>query len=818
MSFSIWQLGFACKIIKRRPRSAMAVVGLLGVSIGAASTMFAVLYHVVLQPLPLRRPDRMVIIQGASQPLEGDPIAWWGRCQSLEGLCFLRSGGTNLSSGGPPERVSAAAVSPDFFYVFDTIPELGRPFVAADGAPGNDRVAVLSYSLWARLFGADRSAIGRSVDLNGQLYSVVGVAPAGFEFPSHADLWVPFGNGSSSPVSGATDRADVPPSLGYTTMVGRLKDGRSVAEAESEMTVLLGQMREQYSKSGVHFGNKVTVQPLLDVFVRQYRTTILMLFAAVSFLLGIGCANAASLLLVRTASRKSEIAILLSLGARRTTIAGQLLVESVTLSIAGGVLGVVSAYLGAWIVRLWGPGRIPRLSGVRVDLMVVGFSALTSVMAGTIVGLAPIASFLSDDFMNSLGRIGRSPGGLGSRARAVAVVMEVALASVLLTGAGLCARSFLNLARVPPGFNPDKALAVGISLPWAKYGEAPATIDSSSAAQPDRRYKAEEFYGRILSRLQAVPGVSVAGAVSRLPLASPVGVCEWVGPPGGEGGFASCLDIEGDYFRAMGIPLVGGRPFRESDTRSSEPVAVVSQSFANRYFPGRNSTGQRIQIGSEKAPRTIAGVVGDVKQDTLDSEGFPEVYVAQTQPLGGRHPSLDMDLVVRTVVEPQSLAGGVADAVTSLDPGLPIFHVRTLGDLLSESLSDYRSRAILLGAFALLAALIAAAGVYGVVSYSVASRTQEIGVRMSVGAGRKDILLMIIRETAMLALTGVAIGALGATVSVHLMSGLLFGVAPMDPLTIVAAAFLLMATATCASLAPAISASRTEPAAALRYE
>ncbi|HKV42628.1 MAG TPA: ABC transporter permease [Blastocatellia bacterium] len=810
---AVFQLRYALRVVRRHRRSAFAVVLLFGLGIGATSTMFAALYEIVLSPLPVKHPDRMVLI-AAAYPPTGDPIAWWGQCQALQGLCLVRSGGVNLAEGIRPERVAAAAVSPNFFSVFDVAPQLGRLFIEPDGAAGHDRVVVLNYRLWARLFGRAPSVVGRSIALNGVAYSVVGVAPSGFDFPGRADVWIPVANGSFSPVLGHGDQPDLPPSLRFSAMVGRLKDGSSITEANSQMRVLMDRLRETYSESKISFGGRAWARPLLDAFVGQYRSALYLLFAAVALLLGVGCANAASLMLARAASRQKEIAILLSFGASRATIVGQLLMESITLSALGGVAGVMLSYLGVGVVRLWGPAQIPRLSDLRVDAAVVIFGALTSLIAGTVVGMTTAVAFRGEHIMDSL-RDDRASGGsgsLGRRARTVAVVMEIGLAFVLLIEAGLSARSFINAARVAPGFKAEKALAMRLSLPEAKYGEPAVSGDNSGRASLSSKYRAPEFYERLLTGFTALPGVTAAGAISYLPLADSSGGSNWVEPSGAQGGMAQEFTIEGEYFAAMGIPIMSGRSFTEAEARNSGPAAIVSSSLAQLCWNGRNAVGQQIKIGSERIARQVVGVAGDAKYGGLATD-IPQVYLPAAQ-----RPSLDMVLIVRTLGDPRFLAQPLEDQVTALDESLPVFRVRTLDDLVSESLSDYRFRALLLGVFGLLSALIASGGVYSMVSYSVNSRRREIGVRMSLGAGRKDILLMVIRETAILAFVGVGIGTLGALASGRLISSLLFGVLPTDTLTMAGSAFLLLAAALGASVVPAIAATRIDPASALRSE
>jgi putative ABC transport system permease protein len=851
MSVFLRHLLYALKINRRRYRSALVVVMLFALGVGATTTMFTVLYDVVLRPLPFRNPERLVLVGGAPSPPTGSTLGWCGQASAFQSLCLFSTGGVNLSEGDRPERISAAAVSPSFFSVFDVSVVIGRRFVTDEESPGRNHVAILSSRLWAT-FGRDPQIIGRSISLNGTGYSVIGVAEPGFEFPGHADLWMPLVEDWRSSELGQGDQADLPSFLNQNVMVGRLKEGASAEESQSELRALQTRLQDSYSKSGLHFGAPVSVLPLREALVKEYRPALLMLFAAVGFLLVIGCANAASLLLARAASRQKEMAILLSVGASRKALVGQLLAESVVLSGLGGIVGVLLTYLCVGTVRLWGPARIPRISGLQVDVTVLIFAACASLAVGIVVGLVPALSLVRSEFGETLkGQGTTGPSGLGRRARNSMVVLEVALALTLVVGAGLSDRSFFSLARVAPGFEPENLLTVKVSLPKGRYAESVAPANDSkqpapgfkpdsvppmegsppkgehteTAASgndskklaPGESYKAAEFYKAVINQIKGLPGVTGAAGVSQIPLGGTSGGQQWVDTGNGQGGEAFCFHIQGDYFGAMGIPIMSGRSFADTDSRRSQGVVVISNSFG-RLWNGKNPIGDTVKVGSETAPRQIVGIVGDVKYTGLGTGSRPQIYLPCTQPLQGRQAPLDMVLVIRTASDPKALVGPAADAVASIDKGLPVFHIRTMEEVISESLSDYRFRGELLGLFAVLSALITIAGVYGVVSYSVKSRTREIGIRMAVGASRKDVLLMVLREASLLSMAGACIGAIGAVALGRVVSSFLFGVLPTDPATIVAAVFFLVLAAMAASLVPAVAASRIEPASVLRYE
>jgi putative ABC transport system permease protein len=808
------QLLYALKINRRRYRSAALVVILFALGIGTTATMFTVLYDVVLRPLPFRNPERLVLVGGAASPPTGSRLGWWGQAAAFQSLCLFSAGGVNLSEGDRPERISGAAVSPSFFSVFDASLAIGRGFVTDDETPGHNRVAILNSRL-LETFGRDPGVIGRSINLNGTSYTVIGVAQPGFEFPGHTDLWIPLLGDWYSPELGQDDQSDLPSSLKQYVMVGRLKEDASISQAQSELRALQARLQDTYSKSGLSFGDAVSARPLREALVKEFRPALLMLFAAVGFLLVIGCANAASLLLARAASRQREMAILLSFGASRKALVGQLLAESVALSALGGIVGVLLTYLCVGTVRLWGPTRIPRLSGLQVDVTVLIFAACASLVVGIAVGLAPTLSLVRSQFGDTLKD---RPSVLGRYARSAMVVVEVALALVLAVGAGLSSVSFFNLARVAPGFEPEKLLTMRVSLPKGRYAEPSLSGNDSKKPAVGESYKAAEFYKAAINDLETLPGVIRAAGVSQLPLGGSSGGQQWVDTGNSRGALAFCCHIQGDYFGTMRIPIVSGRSFTDTDSRTSQGVLVISNYLAHLDWDGKNPIGDTVKIGNETAPRRIVGVVGDIKYSGLGADTGPQLYLPCSQPLQGRQAPLDMVVVIKTASDPKALVGPAAESVASIDKDLPIFHIRTMDGVIWESLSDYRFRGELMGLFAVLSALITTAGVYAVVSFSVKSRTREIGIRMAVGASRKDVLLMVLREALLLSIAGVCIGAIGAVALGRVVSSFLFGVLPTDPATIVGAVLLLVLAAVAASLLPAVTASRVEPASVLRYE
>ena len=796
----------------------MLVVLLFALGIGSTATMFTVLYELVLKPLPFSDPERLVVIQGAASVPDGDTLGWWGQAASLDGICLLETGGINLSEGAQSERAFAAAVSPSFFTVFKVAPGTGRALVADDATPGHDHVAILSDRLWKAAFGADPQVIGRSISVNGADYTVVGVATPGFEFPGRIDLWIPLPADGASFELGAGRGGAAGFPAGLTTMIGRLKDGATVAATRSELRTLQARLQDRYSKSGVQFGSPVGVQPLQERVTKEYRPALMMLFTAVGLLLIVGCANAANILLARSASRQKEIAILMSFGASRTALVGQLLAESLMLSSVGAAIGILLTYSGIGAIRLWGADRTPGLADLRVNTVVVAFTALTSIAVGIGAGLVPALTLVRSGFgerLKAMGTTGAS--GLGRRARNMLVVVEIALALMLVVGAGLSAESFFKLARVAPGFDAGRLLTMRISLPWSRYGEPTPSNNTGEPRAATGAYKATEFYQEAIDQLKGLPGVVTAAAVSHLPLDGSLLGSQWVDAGGNQGCLAQSFEIQGDYFQAMGIPLLAGRSFDNRDRRNSDRVAIVASSLAQTLWATNDVIGKTIKI-DEADSRRIVAVVGDARYNALSADLEPEFYVPCSQPFGDHQPTMDIALIVKTAGDPTVLAGPAKDKVEAIDKEVPAFQVKAMDRVVSESLYDYRFRGVLLGLFASLAAFAAVAGIYGAVSYSVQARRREIGIRLAVGASQRNVLLMVLWEAVQLSAAGVAIGALGAVALTRLGTSLLYGVLPNDPATLIGAVLLLVVAELSSSLFPAVGASRVDPANILRYE
>jgi putative ABC transport system permease protein len=809
--------------------------------------MFSVIDGVILRPLPYSHPDRIMLITGAAAPPTGDWLTWWRQSKAFAELALYSSGGANLTGGSQPERVTAAVVSASFFAVFEVRPALGHAFMADEEAAGRNQVALLSHRLWIQDFGGDPQILGKTIALNSRPYLIVGVLPSGFDFPGHTDLWVPRiveanSVGRDSLDLGPYKQADVPAFL-EEAMLGRLHAGATLAQARSELNVLLYRLTETYTaRTGIHFGVRVGVIPLQEVLVSDFRPALYTLFAGVSFLLLVACLNAANILLARAAARQKEVAVRLCLGASRMRIVRHLITESLLLTFCSGLLGILFAFWIVEAIRAIGPAEIPRLGEISVDLRVLGFTVVACFVTGTLIGLAPALESLAPDITASLKEEGfRSASRLPKRVRSVLVAAEIGLALVLLTGAGLMIRSFDRLTRVEPGFEPHNLVTLELSLPKEEYAPATAAsqlkapqsgrktlgatttegkepeIQNESLRDPDARVAA--FYRRLTEAVGRLPGVTAAGMVSSLPLSGETEGSQFL-DLGGKlaAGQASVFVIGGNYFRALGAPLLAGRPFRESDSRDAPRVVVINQNLARQFWGAKNPLGAQFVIEGEEGPREIVGVVGDVKFSGLGEQPGPQLYLPYTQPYDNGRMPLSMAFVVRTDSNPQSMVPGLRRQVLAIDKELPVFHVNTMEELVYESTSAPRFRGLLLGTFAFLALVLAVAGVYGVVAQAVVYRTHEIGVRVSLGATPHDILRLIVGQGARLALWGVALGLIAAFGLTRLVSSLLFGISPTDLVTYVAVSVSLIAAALLASYLPARRATKIDPMAALRYE
>ncbi len=783
------------RILARNPGFAAMAVITLALGIGASAAIFSVVYAVLLRPLPYGEPHRVVALwqNNVKRGVARDRVSaanfidWRDRSQVFEQVAAIDPWGFDYSGGDEPETFRASRVTEGFFQILGATPLYGRTLLPEDHQPGRHRVAVLSHGLWKRRFGSDPALVGKRLLFDREPFTVIGVMPPEFDLPAGREVWGP-------KVLTDSDRRNR--LSNYWEVVARLKPGRTFEQAQADMSAVAARMAADYPPSNQ--GSGVTVVPLEDQLVGEVRPALLVLLGASGFVLLIACANVANLLLARGAGRQAELAIRAALGASRWRLVRQMLGESLALAVSGGAAGLwLSSRALDAIVQL-APGNLPRLDAARIDARVLAFTLAVSALTALAFGLAPA-------LRASLARIGTAATPRVSRSiSGWLVIGEVALALVLLTGAGLLARSFVNLLRVDPGFAAQNVLSLQV-FAWDLY------------ATPELR---AEFVRQALERIQAVPGVKVAGLSSRAPfspsveLQSSFTIVGQPEPPPGDRPSALLSVGDPGYFRAMGIPLVRGRLFTDFDDPKSAPVVLINQAFARRHFPGQDPIGRKISVGLARlGPREIVGVVGDVRQKALDSEPRPEIYVAHRQ-----HAIGHLTFVVRTTSDPAGMLPAVKAEIYGLNKMQPIYAASTVEQSISDSLAYRRFNLLLLGVFAGVALTLAAVGVYGVVSYAVSRRRREIGIRMALGATRSEILRAVVGRAAALALAGVALGIAGSLALTRLLGNLLYGVTPTDAATMAGVSALLLAVTLAASHSPARRATRLDPMLALRYE
>ncbi|MDQ3802556.1 MAG: ABC transporter permease [Acidobacteriota bacterium] len=804
-------LRFAARVLWKSPGvSAVAVVALT-LGIGANTAIFSVVNAVLLRPLPYKDPERLVRLSEDSERVPQMSVAYpnfldWREQQTVfEQMAAMQLQSYNLSGGGEAERLSGRNVSPEFFSVLGVAPALGRTFTEEENARGRERVVVLSHGLWQRRFGGDKGILGRAVTLNGEPFTVVGVLPRGFLYGSPTDVFVPIGS--------ALDEMMMS-SRGYHPgiyVLARLKDGVGLERAREEMKAIAARLAAQYPAS--NSGNTVRMQPLGEYFVGEIRPSLLILLAAVGMVLLIACANVANLLLARAAARGREIAIRTALGASRLRIVRQLLTESVTLALAGGVCGLLLALWGVDLLRSLTADNLPPTAEVGLDANVLLFTLAVSLVTGVAFGLAPALQASRMDLNTSLKEGGRSQsGGVGrQRMRNILVVAEVALSLLLLIGAGLMLKSFFRLRQAEIGFNPQNLLTMQVSRTVGK-GEDPA--------------RAAAFFDQLRERLEATPGVGAAAYTGGMPmLGAPDTSVMVAGRPAPEPGKApqAVLFITSPgYLEAMGIRLVRGRFFDEHDDANSQLVAVVDEAFARIIFPGEDPVGQRLKGGGDVPDAEIVGVVEHVNNYGLNVPEAvqPQLYYAFKQvPKNYMADALgNVYVAVRTSGDPAALVPAVRREAQALDPAQPLYNINTMEEVLAQSVATQKLSMLLLGLFAGVALALAAVGLYGVMSYTVTQRRHEIGVRMALGARPSDVLRMVVGQGMLLTAVGIGVGLLGALAATRLMASLLYGVSATDPATFAGIPLVLASVALAANYIPARRAMKVDPMEALRYE
>ncbi|MEK6321098.1 MAG: ABC transporter permease [Acidobacteriota bacterium] len=813
METLLQDLRYGIRMLLKQPGFTVVAVIALALGIGANTAIFSVVNAILLRPFNYKDSERLVQINHNYPKLDlkasvsaSGYTHYREHCDSFEEVAAGTGWPVNLTDAGDPERLQGLAVTHTFFPTLGVEAALGRVFSPEEDQPGRNRVVVLTDGLWKRRFGGDPNLVGNTIRLNGENYTVVGIMPPDFQFGRESgqllDLYSPI--------------AFTPEQLNpnrwrneFLFAVARLKPNATIAQAQAEMDTIAANVREQYFGGGdandpSSWG--LLVRSMREITVGEIRPALLMLLVAVAFVLLIACANVANLLLARAALRHKEIAIRSALGAARGRVIRQLLTESVLLAIIGGAIGLALAYWGIGALISLNEGGIPRSNEIGIDARVLFFTVGVSLLTGVLFGLFPAWQTSKTDLHAVLKEGGRS-GSAQRSVRGLFVVAEVAAALVLLVGAGLLLKSFQKLQEVNPGFRPDHLLTMQISLPANRYKE-PQQVDA--------------FFAQALEKIKALPGVEAAGVCTSLPMSGSGSSGSFTiegrtTAPGEMSPWGNRWFAGATYFQTMGIPLLKGRYFDDRDVREAPQVAIIDETMERKFWADEDPIGKRISFQRDPQGnpiwREVVGVVGHVKQKGLEGDSPVQYYIPHRQlPVPG------VFLVARTAAEPASLAGAVRSSIQSVDRELPVFRVTTMERMVSESMTQRRFAMTLLGIFAIVALILASVGLYGVMSYSVTHRTNEIGIRMALGARATDVLGMVVGQGMKLSLAGVGIGLVGAFALTRVMGTLLFSVSATDPLTYVAVALLLVGVSLVACYVPARRATKVDPMIALRYE
>lgn len=807
---TLWQdVRYAMRMLRKSPGFTAVVVLTLALGIGANTAIFSVMEAVLLRPLSFPHPDQLAMVwedvhlphyqNDQDTPAPGNFADWKNRNMAFSGMAAIGYRSWNLTGTGEPVRIEGEAFSADIFSVLQTYPMLGRAFTPEEDRPGATRVALLGYGLWANRFAADPNIVGRTIRLDEESYTAIGVMPQGFRFPDPDDqLYVPLA---------LTQEQLANHDSHFLRVVARLKPGVGLPQAQSEMEIIAQHLTTQYPASNTGVG--VRLISLQDQRAGNMRRPLLMLSGVAGLLLLMVCANVANLLLARASVRGRELAIRSALGASRARVLRQLLVESLLLSFLGGVLGLAFASWGINILRGYAPAE-QNLAEVQLNTVVGAFNLGVSLLAGLIFGLFPAFQSARGEVVGKLKEGSRDSASIGRvRTRGFLVVVEMALGVIVLIGAGLLLRSFLRLEQIPLGFRPDNVLTLRVILRGPRY-----------SGLPERT----AFYQQAVQRMQSLPGVRDVGAISFLPLTMQgrtTGIAVEGEPPPAPGQvpFADFRSVSPRYFATMGIPLLQGRDFSWDDAPQSLPVMIVSQTMARNFWPHGDAIGKRVKVGgvNSGAPWvTIVGIVADVRQLELIGAPRPALYLPASQDAGTGDTLRDW--VIRASGDPTTLASAVRSAVWAIDPTLPISRIQTMDSVRSSYLGPQQLNLTLVALFGALALILAGAGLYGVAAYSVEQRRREIGIRMAMGAQANDVLRLVLGYGTKLAILGLAVGSLTALVLTRLVSSLLYGVTEHDPLTFAGVTVLLASVAVIASYIPARRAMRVDPLVALRYE
>jgi putative ABC transport system permease protein len=803
MGILLQDLRYGFRMLVKTPGFSVVAIVALALGIGANTAIFSVVNGVLLRQLPYQEPERLVVLaqKMPQNPQAGFSIAdlfdFKEQNQSFEQCAGFYSELVNLGSAQGTQQSPVSYVTADFFAALGVQPRVGRAFLPKDDYAGASQEVVISHDVWQKQFGGSPNVTGQKVTLDGRPFEVIGVMPQGFQFYEPIDLWLPIG---LWPYSRERDNHWA------LYAVARLKPGVTIHAAQAEMDGIASQLSQQYPETNTDRG--AALFPLYDEMVGEIRPALQLLLAAVGFVLLIACANVANLLLARSSVRQKEIAIRAALGAGRWRIVRQLLTESLLLALLGGALGVLLAFWATDLVMAVGGADIPRLAEVSIDRSVLGFSLLVTMLAGVCFGLAPALQATKLELTTALKESSRSAtGGRGRRLRDALVIAEVALALVLLIGAGLLIKSLSLLRGVDPGYEPGQVLTVGISLPRATYRD---DFDRARLSQ------------QVLERVKAIPGAQSAASSYPLPVYGMAWgmFCRAEGEPEPAPGQAQecrTATVSPGFFQTLRIPLLQGRDFNESDRQESQAVIVIDETLARRHWPNESAVGKRL-IVSDDRPREVVGVVGAVRNWGLNEAPRAQIYLPHLQPLATTSFVPFTYLSVRTEVAPMSLAAVVKSKIEEIDRDVAVSEMKTMDELLDQSVAQRRFSTLLMELFSGLALLLAAVGIYGVMSYSVTQRTQEIGIRMALGAQTRDVLKMVIGHGMTLVLIGVGIGLVGAISVTRIMSSLLYGVSATDPVTFIVVSLLLAGVALLACLVPARRAMKVDPMEALRYE
>ncbi len=800
------ELRYAVRSLAARPGFFATAVVTIALGVGANTAIFSAVYSVLLRPLPFRDADRQVVLwqvrpDGEQNPVSGRAfLAWRQQARSYDGMSALAGWYYNITSGDTAEQVLGSKISASMLGMLGVRPALGRGFLESEESPGAARVAILSHELWQRRFGGDRSIVGRAANLNGEPHIVVGVMPPGFRiFPMAVDVWTPI----------VFDRAFG--LLSHRSVVlARLRAGVSIEQAREEMGLIGRRLSTEFADTNQGWSVKVITMP--DEFVGKVRPALWTLLGAVGFVLLIACANVASLLLARAATRHKEMAVRAALGAGRGRLVRQLLAESLVLSFSGALLGLAIAWGGLRLLIAANPGNLPRMEEIRLDPPMIAFTLGLALLTSVVFGLVPARAALKTDLTPALKEGSRASATPGMRhgARRLLVVSEVALSLMLLIGAALMLRSLVELETMDRGWTPQQVLSVQVNLPQARYPTPAAVVQLSR---------------RLLENVGTLPGVTSAGITTSVPLDGQRVLGMFFSIEGrpprapGEQPAAPCHLVSPGYFRTAGIRMAQGRAFDERDRENAPPVAIVSRSLARRHWPGEDPLGKRIIIstpggrGPVEAAREVVGIVEDIRYPTMKPEDSIEIYLPFEQNTWPH-----FHVLVRAGTEPMSLAASVRGAVRVVDVELPVYEAQAMTGLLAKVNGRPRWNSLLFGLFAAIALVLAAVGVYGVISYTVSQRVQEIGVRMAMGATAPEIGRWVLRQGLALAAGGMVIGLGGYFAVARVLARLLYGISPLDGVSIAAAVVLVGFIAIAASWAPAHRATRVDPVVALRSE